>query len=254
MRRLLIWSACFILFNLALGLTAYLSGVRSQDTHWSTANREPIGIAPDPRTEQQAIVQVYAARAFSWRGYFGVHSWISVKPANADHFTTYEVTGWRVRYGGNAVRASRRAPDSRWFGSEPELLAELRGEPANEAIVRLQTAIDAYEFNSIYTVWPGPNSNTFVAHLGRVLPELRLDLPPTAVGKDYLASGLWAKAPSGTGYQLSLMGLFGILVAWEEGLELNILGLTYGIDLNDFSLKLPMIGRIGFSSGNTPSA
>jgi len=246
MRRILIWSAGFLLFNLGLGLFVVVSDVHTASGHWRSASRAPLGIAPDPRIERQAVIQVYAARAVSWRGYFGVHSWISIKAPEAEYFTTYEVTGWRVRYGGQAVSASRRAPDSRWFGSEPSLIAEFRGRDAEAAIARLQTAISDYRHNDEYTVWPGPNSNTFIAHLGRVVPELRLDLPPTAVGKDFLSSGLWAKAPSGTGYQLSLSGLLGVLIAWEEGLEINLLGLTYGIDVKDLSIKLPMVGRVGF--------
>lgn len=246
MRRILIWGGSFVLFNIGLVLVVVFGGVHTASGHWSSASRAPLGIAPDPQVERQAIIQVYAARAFSWRGYFGVHSWMSIKPAGAEHFTTYEVTGWRVRYGGQAVSASRRAPDSRWFGSEPRLIAEFRGRPAEAAIPRLLEAIRDYRHNDEYTVWPGPNSNTFVAHLGRVTPELKLDLPPTAVGKDFLPSGVWAKAPSGTGYQLSLSGLLGVLIAWEEGLEVNLLGLTYGVDVKDLSIKLPMVGRVGF--------
>ncbi|MCK7613766.1 DUF3750 domain-containing protein [Roseibium sediminicola] len=246
MRRFLIWSAGFLLLNLGLWLAVVVSGLHTVSENWRSASRAPLGIAPDPRIERQAVIQVYAARAVSWRGYFGVHSWISIKAPEAEYFTTYEVTGWRVRYGGQAVSASRRAPDSRWFGSEPSLIADFRGREAEAAIARLQTAISDYRHNDEYTVWPGPNSNTFIAHLGRVVPELRLDLPPTAVGKDFLSTGLWAKAPSGTGYQLSLSGLLGVLIAWEEGLEVNLLGLTYGVDVKDLSIKLPMVGRVGF--------
>ncbi|MTI42612.1 uncharacterized protein DUF3750 [Roseibium hamelinense] len=253
MRRIVIISAVFLLFNLGLGLTAFVFGSHSSAAHWSTANRDPVGIAPDPSIEKQAIIQVYAARAFSWRGYFGVHSWISIKEADAPHFTTYEVTGWRVRYGGNAVSASRRAPDSRWFGSDPQLLADFRGDSAHAAIPRLLNAIQEYQYNNKYTVWPGPNSNTFIAHLGRIVPELKLDLPPTAIGKDYLQTGLWAKAPSGTGYQFSVSGLAGVLVAVEEGIELNLLGLTYGLDIKDVSLKLPMIGRLDLLPSRVPA-
>ncbi|MBT3411826.1 MAG: DUF3750 domain-containing protein, partial [Halieaceae bacterium] len=46
------------------------------------------GCAPD--------AQVYSARAWSWRGYFGVHTWIAVKPTDAVEFTVYEVIGWRA--------------------------------------------------------------------------------------------------------------------------------------------------------------
>ena len=78
------------------------------------------------------------------------------------------------------------------------------------------------------------------------MPALRLDLPPTAIGKDFLGTTeLIARAPSGSGYQASLFGALGILLAVEEGLEVNILGLTFGIDPLDLALKLPGLGRIG---------
>ena len=37
-----------------------------------------------------------------------------------------------------------------------------------------------------------------------------------------------------------------MLVAIEEGLELNLLGLTFGVDVKDLALKLPLAGRIGW--------
>lgn len=67
----------------------------------------------------------------------------------------------------------------------------------------------------------------------------------TAVGKDYLFDGVFAPTPSGTGYQLSLGGVVGVLVALEEGIEVNILGLGIGVDLMRPALKLPGIGRLG---------
>ena len=54
-----------------------------------------------------------------------------------------------------------------------------------------------------------------------------------------------ARTPSGTGGQLSLFGLAGIAAGIEEGVEVNVLGLTFGIDPKSLSLKLPLIGPIG---------
>ena len=213
---------------------------------WRTASREPLGIAPDPAVTREAVVQVYAARAFSWRGIFGVHTWIAAKPTDADAFTVYEIIGWRARYGGSALAISEKEPDQRWFGAEPEILADKRGAGVDDMIRRIDAAARAYPHATTYTVWPGPNSNTFTAHVARAVPELALDLPPTAIGKDYLpGGGFAAKTPSGTGYQLSLFGLLGVMAGVEEGVEINILGLTFGIDPKDLAVKLPLAGRLG---------
>src|SRR5688500_9763325 len=85
--------------------------------NWRQASRASVGLAPDPAVTREPVVQVYAARAVRWRGYFGVHTWIAAKPANAAAFTVYEVTGFDVRRGGSAVRVSQRPADGRWFGS-----------------------------------------------------------------------------------------------------------------------------------------
>ncbi len=53
-------------------------------------------------------------------------------------------------------------------------------------------------------------------------------------------------SPSGTGYQISLYGVLGILLSRQEGLELNLIGLSFGIDFARPALKLPFIGRLGF--------
>ena len=230
-----------VLAPLAIGLAVVNLGNRD----WQTASREPVGLAPDPQTTPEAVVQVYAARAFDWRGIVGVHSWIATKDRGADEFTVYEVTGWRLRRSSTAVAESDRVPDARWYGNAPELLADLRGDAAAEAIPKIRQGVRDYPFADRYRLWPGPNSNTFVAHVLRQAPELRVDLPPTAIGKDYLGGRVMAAAPSGTGVQFSLAGIAGILVAAEEGLEINLLGMTFGVDPLGLSFKAPFIGRVG---------
>lgn len=213
---------------------------------WRTASRESAGIAPDPARVNEAVVQVYTARAFSWRGYFGVHSWIAVKPMAAPTFTVYEVIGWRAYRGGNALVVHDGAPDRRWFGAEPKIVADIRGAGVDDVIKRIDAAARRYPYAGEYRLWPGPNSNTFTAFVAREVPELKVDLPSTAIGKDYLPDGeLFARAPSGTGYQVSLFGVLGVLFGAEEGIEINIFGLIFGIDPMDLAVKLPMAGRIG---------
>lgn len=243
----------FALFAFVVIAVSVLSAVVRHDAvaDWRTASRASIGIAPDPAVVKEAVVQVYGARAVRWRGYFGVHTWIAVKPTDALEFTVYEIMGWRAYRGGDSLMITNRPADGRWFGAAPTLLADVRGVGVDDMIRRVDAAARAYPYRKSYTVWPGPNSNTFVAYVARAVPELRLDLPPTAIGKDYIpGGGLVAPTPSGTGYQVSLFGLLGVMAAAEEGLEINLLGLTFGIDFRDPAIKLPLAGRIGIGAGH----
>lgn len=215
---------------------------------WYEARRDPTGLAPDPATTQEAVIQVYAAPAVSWRGRFAVHTWIAVKPTDAERFTRYEVVGFGVASGAPAVRVDRMGPDNYWFGARPQIVLDRRGAGIDALIDEIRAAVASYPYPHEYRAWPGPNSNTFVAYVARQVPELGLDLPSNAIGKDFLPGGAWfAAAPSGSGFQFSLYGLAGLLIAPAEGLELNLLGLNFGIDAITPALKLPAIGRLGMS-------
>ncbi len=213
---------------------------------WRLATRESSGQAPSPESTREAVVQVYGARAFRWRGAFAVHTWIAVKPENAPEYTTYEVVGWRAFHGGSAVQIHNDGPDRHWYGARPELYAELRGDRAASAIKNIEAAAKDYPHQDFYRTWPGPNSNTFVAFITKRVPELKVDLPPTAIGKDFMAEGsVIGVPPSGRGFQVSLFGLLGVIVSPDEGLEFNILGLSFGVDPAELALRLPGIGKVG---------
>jgi len=206
------------------------------------------GAAPDPREAPEAVVQVYGARAMGVKGWFGVHTWVAVKQTDATAYTVYEVIGWRLRWSDSALVVRTRQPDAPWFGSQPELYAEKRGPGVDELINRIDKAVRDYPYAGKYTLWPGPNSNTFTAWIARHVPELELDLPATAIGKDYLGSTVLSTAPSGSGFQFSLGGLLGIAVSGVEGLEVNLLGLNFGVGPS--GVKLPLLGRLGPSTGD----
>ena len=215
----------------------------SDQPHWREATQASTGQAPDPATMRSAIVQVYGARTWGRRGGAAVHTWIAAKRSNADEYERYEVIGWRLRRGESALARRRGNPDAEWFSSQPVLLADIRGDGVDAVIDRMEAVIDAYPYQHRYETWPGPNSNTFTAFVARRVPELRLDLPPTAIGKDYLGNGdMFGKAPSGTGYQFSAFGVFGVLAAIEEGIEVNLGGLVAGIDFTSLAIKLPGLG------------
>lgn len=238
MRRTLLYS--FYAFMAVLFAAA---GATVTANDWRTASREPVGLAPDPQQVKEAVVQVYGARAVGAKGLFGVHTWVAVKPSEATDWTVYEVIGWRLRWSDSSVVVRTRSPDARWFGAEPELYADRRGPGVDELIKRVDKAAREYPFAAKYSVWPGPNSNTFTSWIARSVPELKIDLPATAIGKDYLGSSIFSSAPSGSGFQVSLAGLLGVAASTVDGLEVNLLGLNFGVSPN--GVKLPMVGIIG---------
>ena len=219
---------------------------------WRTASREPAGLAPDPATTSEAVVQVYAARAVRWRGNFGVHTWIAVKPTGADQFTVHEVMGYQTRRTGTGVRTSQRAADMMWYGNRPWILSDLRGPGVDDVILRINQAVADYSFARSYRIWPGPNSNTFTAEVLRAAPELQVDLPSLAIGKDFLRAPFVARTPSGTGLQVNALGVAGVLVGWHEGVEVNIAGLIFGINPSRLALKLPLLGNVGLRNPAKP--
>jgi len=212
---------------------------------WATAPRHSAGIAPDPaQLAHLAVVQVYAAPTYGWRGFFAVHPWIIYKRQGETSYTRYDVVGWRAPH---VVQRNYAVPDGLWYGAIPELLVDHQGEGVDAMIDAIEAAVARYPFADQYRSYPGPNSNTFLAHIGRHVPTLKLDLPANAIGKDYrLLTSPVGTSPSGSGLQISLLGLLGVSVGLQEGLEFNLLGLNFGVDLVAPALRVPFWGRVGF--------
>ena len=187
---------------------------------WYEARRDPTGLAPDPATTPEAVIQVYAARAVSWRGVFSLHTWIAVKPTGAPRYTRYEVLGFGVANGAPAVRIDRMGPDNYWFGARPKIILDHRGPDVDAMIEDVRAAVARYPYPHEYRAWPGPNSNTFTAYVGRQVPELGLDsCRRMRSARISCPKALFAKAPSGSGFQVSLYGLAGILPPPRRGLR-----------------------------------
>jgi hypothetical protein len=157
----------------------------SSGRDWRTASRESAGIAPDPLTTKEAVLQVYGASTWGWRGWFAIHTWIAAKHTGESSYTVYEVIGWRLRRGLPLVRIEKDLPDRYWFGEKPRLLTELRGKGVDEQISKVDQAARAYPWPDTYEAFPGPNSNTFTAWVAKQVPALNLQLPFSAIGSGY---------------------------------------------------------------------
>jgi hypothetical protein len=186
---------------------------------WYKASLESSGLAPNPTTVRESVVQVYAARAYGWRGAVAVHTWIIVKRSGAPAFTRYDVVGWG---GAPVVRTNYAAADALWYGGRPELLLDRRGEEVEVLIDQIEAAVTSYPFAQSYRSWPGPNSNTFIAHIGRSVPALRLDLPANAIGKLSAAHRTARTRPSGTSLRSLCPGSSGCSSPWRK-VEIDLL-------------------------------
>lgn len=242
-----------LVFLLPIGVRSIAFATGDHPRDWRQANWSSTGLLVPAAVDPQARVLVLAARNANWRSIFAVHTWIVIKPANASSYTRYDVTGF-----GRPIRVNAYPPDARWFSAMPEVVADIRGPLAAAAIPKIEAAIENYPYAGLgdYRLWPGPNSNTFVANVLRAAPELHIAVPPDAIGKDFRIDGLPAGlTPSHTGIEVSLYGVLGLKVGWVEGIELNVLTLVAGLDLRRPALKLPGFGRIGFeSTGPTPAS
>ncbi len=167
-------------------ILAVVTGCTTKD--WRTASRESAGIAPSPEATKEAVLQIYGASAWGWRGWFAIHTWIATKPNNEAFYTVYEVIGWRQNRGLPAMRIEKDLPDRYWFGERPRLLKEFRGESAGKLIEAVDRAAKSYPWPDTYKAFPGPNSNTFTAWIAKQVPGLELDLPYSAIGSGYLKS------------------------------------------------------------------
>jgi hypothetical protein len=180
-----------IFFNaLCLLLVIFLAGLMclpacSADKDYRTASREPAGIAPDPFSTTEAILHIYGARAWGWRGWFAIHTWIAAKKTGETFYTVYDVVGWRGRRDLPVMGINQDVPDRYWFGSKPSLLKEHRGLGVDALIDAIDQAARNYPWKTTYKVFPGPNSNTFTAWIAKQVPELDLDLPFSAIGSGY---------------------------------------------------------------------
>src|SRR4051794_27303085 len=81
---------------------------------WYEARRDPTGLAPDPPSTPEAVIQIYAARAVSWRGVFAAISLSTIA-----HRCTSS------REGARRQRSCR--PTRRWLNrSEPNAGSQVR--------------------------------------------------------------------------------------------------------------------------------
>jgi hypothetical protein len=133
-----------------------------------------------------ASVLVYGASVWGVRGYFAIHTWVATRAANENRYTIHQVIGWKLRRTGTALTVHEGDPDTPWFGNEAILLHEVSGPNAETSVEKVRAAIVRYPFADRYTMFPGPNSNSFTEWVEQEVPELELNLPMKAIGMHWM--------------------------------------------------------------------
>lgn len=243
-RRAMAWVGLYLLLAVLLPLSVGTALALSHGWpgNWRDADWSSSHLLPEAPAMPEAKVVILASRTGNWKSIFAEHMSIVLKPRDAEHWTRYDVVSW-----GDPVRRDAYVPDAYWFGNKPYVVKEVSGLVAETLIPRIESAIARYPEarRGSYIVWPGPNSNSFVAWVVRHTDGFAAELPPVAVGKDFLGKGLAIDiAASKTGFVVSAWGYAALTIARDEGLELSILGSGIGIDPGDLAIKLPSLGKL----------
>lgn len=167
------------------------------------------------------------------------HPWFAVRKAGEKEWRIYEVGG-----GGSETDPFHdHSPYMR-----PILHGLWRGKAAEKAaacIEKVGPEVKSY-IESHYIFYPGPNSNTFGDVVLRRC-KLSASLPSTSVGKDWrglIGAGITSER---TGVQLETP-LVGLKIGLKEGIEVHVIGLSFGVDLWPPAIILPLgPGRLGFA-------
>lgn len=236
--------AAFVMLGFVLPAAATLAwwALKERPPSWRSADWSSAGILPHPAQKEAAAIYLLAARTGGLKGALSVHSWIVFKKAGATSYERYDKVGW-----GMPVRRNGYAPDGRWYSNVPQIIHSVTGEEAERLIPRFEAAIANYPHarNGDYRIWPGPNSNSFVAHVLREVPEFGGRMPPNAIGRDYAAGPLSIDlSADGRDLRVTLGGFAGFAAGAHSGFELHLAGLVAGFDFAAPALKIPAFGLL----------
>lgn len=206
----------------------------------------------------------------AWYTRFAHHSWIELRGKDGGWKRVEIIDEWsppRI----SAISETTVLEDYRWR-RPVDVLEVLAGEAAQAAGERvLELARQNEEFGVShqrrqqakdsgvdpenlpmlgrgYHAWPGPNSNSFIAWIIENTPGLHAELDHNAVGKDDTAPFRIGMTTSGYGVEADSPYL-GAGVGLRQGVEVRLIGLTFGIGLWPPAVKLPILPRLGFDPG-----
>ena len=174
-----------------------------------------------------------------WYTQFADHCWVDFRDASG---------WWRVEW-------NQHNPDVQMFSivdglarsnERWEMCVQVHaievGDAAKQIAANIRQRAREFPFRDQYRAFPGPNSNTFVDWLARTC-GLHVQLPTTALGKNYASTVRAGLTTAGTGVALNTF-VFGLEVGLQEGATVELFGLPFGVGLVPPALKLPLLPAI----------
>ncbi len=162
----------------------------------------------------------------------------------------------RWEFLGGAYRSETTTPFHYFSQGDVAVHGIVEGDVAEiERIARcLDTETERYDArHPTYFPIPGPNSNTFVAEALRTC-GIHVELPATAIGRDYRGVVGAGVTESGTGVQLESW-VAGVRIGAREGVEAHVAGLALGVHAWPPGITVPVNpGRIGIDLDGHASA
>ena len=200
-----------------------------------TVARQPLVVPPNDETTVMLITGELGHPIEN----IARHPWLAVRKKGETAWLLYEVPDV-CHCGNNPFEHSPYL--------DPILHATWRGAEADDAAACIEREAQAIisDIDRHYVFYPGPNSNTFGDRILRKC-HLHASLPATAIGKDWRGIVGGGVTSEGTGLQVETP-VVGLKVGLKEGVELHVLGLSFGIDLWPPAIILPVgPGRLGFA-------
>jgi hypothetical protein len=217
-----------MVFVVPAAYTAAWWSIQDRPSSWRAADWSSSGVLQPAAADPDAAIYVLAARTGGLKGALSLHSWIVTKAAGDTAYQRFDKVGW-----GNPIRRNGYPADAFWYSNRPSIIRSVSGEQAEGLLAKVEEAIASYPYSASgdYHIWPGPNSNSFVAHVLAQVPELGGPLPPNAIGRDF-APGLASLriAPDWRDVHATFGGLAGFAFGARSGLEIHFLGLVVGFD------------------------
>lgn len=212
---------------------------RSQWQYWDGEDCRATGLLLDPAHQSSAAVYVLSARTSGLKGALASHSWIVIRRAGSHVYERYDKMGW-----GDVIWKNGFPADGLWFSNMPVVEHAIEGAAAARLIPLVDAAIASYPFaaQGSYCAWPGPNSNSFVAHVLRAAPEIGR-MPVTAIGRDFHPRVTLRWQAEQQALAFSAYGYVGAAVG-PRLLEIQFLGLVGGIDLQKGLILVPAFGAV----------